>query len=177
MSAWPTNHLGAFMTVDLKSELTRPLALILASLAALGWVLFILSSWSAASVQKTQRLQIVQLSEKSEKLGSELAKQLQAAGALTELQAKIASMRDDLSRVSQTRNDVQAELTTAQRSLSAARRDLSDADRNLQTQNQKLTDLQSAGEQATAEAGDNGSSKSRRGRRGRTSRSFSVRSR
>jgi septal ring factor EnvC (AmiA/AmiB activator) len=168
------------MAVDLKSELTRPPALILTALAVLGWVLFILSSWSAASVQKAQRMQIVQLSEKSDKLGSELAKQLETTGSVADLQAKIASMRDDLSRVSQTRNDVQAELTNAQRNLSATRRDISEADRSFQSQSQKLTDLQSAGEEAAAQSAQSAGPKSSRGRRsgrGRRSRSFSVRSR
>src|ERR1700712_2950062 len=120
------------MAVDIKSELTRPLALILAALAVLGWVLFVLSSWSAASVQKTQRLQIVQLGEKAEKLNADLAQQREAAGALADVQAKVAAAREELTRVGQTRNDVQAELQTAQRTLASTRRDLSEADRNLQ---------------------------------------------
>lgn len=167
------------MAVDLKSELMRPLALILAAFAALGWVLFALSSWSATSVQRAQRLQIAELGEKTDKLGADLAKQVQAAGSLTELQAKIAATREDLSRVSQTRNDLQAELANAQRNLSTMRRDLSETDRNLQAQSQKLTDLQIAGEEASAQAQNVTPSAGKRGRsaRGRRSRSFSVRSR
>jgi hypothetical protein len=59
------------------------------------------------------------------------------------------------------------------------RRDLSEADRNLQAQSQKLTDLQTAGEEAGAQAQNVGPSSGKRGRsaRGRRSRSFSVRSR
>jgi hypothetical protein len=80
--------------------------------------------------------------------------------------------------VSQTRNDVQAELTNAQRNLSATRRDLSEADRNLVAQGQKLSDLQNAGEEAAAAAENVSPRSPRRGRsRGRHSRSFSVRSR
>ena len=167
------------MAVDLKSELARPLALILTALAVLGWVLFALSSWSAASVQKTQRLQIIELGEKADKLGAELAKQSQAIGSLADLQAKVAATRDDLTRVSQTRNDLQTELANTQRNLSATRRDLSDADRNLQAQSQKLADLQTAGEEAAAQAQNVSSSSGKRGRstRGRRSRTFSVRSR
>jgi hypothetical protein len=168
------------MAVDIKSELTRPLALILAALALLGWVLFVLSSWSAASVQKTQRLQIVQLSEKTEKLSADLNQQRETNAALADVQAKLAAAREDLTRVSQTRNDIQADLVTAQRTLSATRRDLTDADRNLQAWNQKLTDMKSS----TDETADvqpvvtPPAARSRRSVRGRrTSRSFNVRSR
>jgi chromosome segregation ATPase len=168
------------MAVDIKSELTRPLALILAALAVLGWVLFVLSSWSSASVQKTQRNQILQLNEKSEKLSADLAQQREAAGALADLQAKVAATREDLTRVSQTRNDIQTELTNAQRSLTATRRDLSEADRNLQTSTQKISEMQSSAEEAVDAAAAATPKPSRGGRRygrHRSSRSFSVRSR
>lgn len=139
------------MAVDLKEECTRPFALILAALAALGWVLFALSSMSSASVQKTQRLQIIDLNAKSEKLAADLAKQVEASGQLAELQNKVGLTREELTRVSQTRADVQSELASAQRNLIGIRRDLTDADRTLQTQAQKLADVQ-AGAEVTATA-------------------------
>ena len=134
------------MAVDLKAECTRPLALLLAALAALGWVLFGLSSWSSASVQKAQRLQILDLTERGEKLSGDLSRQIEASGALADLQAKVGATREELTRVSQTRSDVQADLLAAQRNLSGARRELTEADRNLQSQSQKLADLQSNAE-------------------------------
>ena len=162
------------MAVDLKAELTRPPALILSALAALGWVLFALSSWSAASVQKSQRLQIADLTSRSEQLSTDLARQVQASTSLTELQAKVAATRDELTRVTQTRTDVQAELAAAQRNLQGVRRDLTDADRSLQNQAQRLVDIQTNTEAATATLGDQqqvtrparrGRKWSRRGRR------------
>lgn len=167
------------MPVDLKAECTRPLALILGALAALGWVLFALSSWSAASVQKTQRLQIVDLTAKSEKLSADLTRQVEAAGSLADLQSKVGATREELTRVTQTRTDVQTELATAQRSLSGIRREVSEADRNLQSQAQKLADLQSGADATAAVAPEpqQVTRSSRRGRswsrRGRQSRSFS----
>lgn len=172
------------MPVDLKSELTRPLALILSALAVLGWMLFVLSSWSASATQKTQRLQIVELSERTDKLSSELARQVEASGSLAELQAKVGATREDLTRVTQTRSDVQSELQTMQRNLTNVRREIGEADRNLQTQSQKLSDLQPAADTAPVEAdapaprAGRGSRGGRRWyRRGRSSRSFSVISR
>lgn len=172
------------MPVDLKSELTRPLALILSALAVLGWMLFVLSSWSAAATQKTQRLQIVELSERTDKLSSELARQVETSGSLAELQAKVGATRDDLNRFTQTRNDVQSELQAMQRNLTSVRREIGDADRNLQSQSQKLSDLQPTAETAPTEAETpaprtgRGSRGGRRwSRRGRSSRSFSVISR
>jgi biopolymer transport protein ExbB/TolQ len=168
------------MAVDIKSELTRPLALILAALAMLGWVLFVLSSWSAASVQKTQRLQIVQLTEKTDKLSRDLNQQRETTAALGDVQAKLSAARDDLTRVGQTRNDIQADLITAQRTLAATRRDLTEADRNLQSSNQKLSDIKSTTEE-TADVQPTVAPKAGRTRRTfrgrRASRSFNVRSR
>ncbi len=172
------------MPVDLKSELTRPLALILSALAVLGWMLFALSSWSAASTQKTQRLQIVDLSERTDKLSSELARQVEMSGSLADLQTKVGATREDLTRFTQTRTDVQSELQAMQRNLTNVRREIGDADRNLQNQSQKLSDLQPSAETAPAEA-DAPAAKAGRGsrggrrfsRRGRSSRSFSVISR
>ena len=171
------------MAVDLKAEVTRPLALLLAALAGLGWVMFLLSSWSAASTQKAQRLRIVELSEKTEALGSELARQVEASGSLADLQGKVAATREELGRVSQTRNDVQSDLLAAQRNLSGVRRELSEADRTLQSQASKLTDLKADAEttsttpdvEPTVRSGRRGGR--RWSRRGRQSRSYSVRSR
>lgn len=173
------------MAVDLKSELTRPLALILAALAALGWVLLGLSSWSTASVQKAQRMQIVEVSEKNEKLSAELNRQLQAAGDLAKVQGQLASNREDLNRITQVKADLQQELTGTQRDLQSKRKDLSDLDRTVLVQTQKLSELQSNTPDpgtSTAEASEprvtRGSSRRGRwSRRGRTSRSFSVISR
>jgi hypothetical protein len=56
---------------------------------------------------------------------------------------------------------------------------MTETDRSLQAQNQKLTDLQAAGEEAAAQSQNVSSSSGKRGRstRGRRSRSFSVRAR
>ncbi|MGA0597061.1 hypothetical protein [Enterovirga sp. CN4-39] len=166
------------MAVDIKAELTRPPALILAALAALGWVLFALSSVSATSVQKTQRLQIADLTAKNEQLTTDLARQVEASGALADLQAKVGATREELARVSQTRTDVQNELAAAQRNLQNVKRDLGDADRNLQSQSQRLNELQTNAETAEAQASDQqATSATRRGkkwsRRGRRSVSIS----
>lgn len=168
------------MAVDLKAEMTRPLALLLAAMAALGWVLFVLSSWSSASAQKAQRLRILDLSEKTEKLSADLAKQLEASGSLAALQAQVATTREELGRVSQTRADVQTDLLAAQRNLAGAKRELSEADRSLQA-NRVASDGPSPGDvtaatpevEPTVRSGRRGGRKASR----RSRRSYSVRSR
>ena len=154
------------MAVDIKAELTRPPALILAALAALGWVLFALSSWSATSVQKTQRLQIADLTARNERISADLSRQVEATGAIADLQAKVSATREELARVAQTRSDVQAELTTAQRSLQGVKRELGDAERTVQAQKQTLSELQANAETTAAQATEpRVSSTPRRGRR------------
>ncbi|MDB5512703.1 MAG: chromosome segregation ATPase-like protein [Enterovirga sp.] len=172
------------MPIDIKAELTRPPALLLAALATLGWVLFMLSSWSTASVQKAQRLQIVELTEKADRLSADLGRQVGAAGELMELQTKVGAMREELNRVSQARSDVQADLAAAQRSLQGVRKEVLEADRSLQTQSQKLSELQSNAPETTEAAAPAGQTArpTRRGgrkwtRRGRHTRSFSTISR
>jgi chromosome segregation ATPase len=96
------------------------------------------------------------------------------------VQAKVAAAREELTRVGQTRNDVQAELQTAQRTLASTRRDLSEADRNLQNSTQKVSDAQASTEESTETAEAATPRRSTRGRhsgRRRTSRSFRIRSR
>ena len=172
------------MTVDLKHEFTRPLALILAALAALGWVLFLLSSWSTASVQKAQRLQIIEATERSEKLAAELSRQVAASGAVADLETRVAATREDLMRITQAKSDVQSELNGAQKNLAVLRREASDVDRTMQAQNQKLNDLQTSSAEFTSATPDAVAAvkpaprgRVQWGRRGRTSRYFSVVSR
>lgn len=179
--------------VALRHELTRPLALILAALAALGWVLFGLSSWSAASVQKTQRLQIMEAVEKADRSSTELARHVAASASILDLEKKVQATRDDLTRMSAVRSDVATEIAGAQRRLSAVRKDVTEADRNLAIQAQKLSDLQSSaagdsGGGAEADPGPDTTPAARAGRgakrgggrwtrRGRSYRSYSIMSR
>lgn len=172
--------------VDLRQELTRPPALILGAFAALGWVLFGLSSWSAASVQKTQRLQIIEATEKSERLGAELQRHVAASASIADLERKALATREELTRMSAVKADVGAEIASAQRQLSAVRRDVTEADRTRALQGQKLTDAQPDGAAAAPEAAEPApaaagvSRKNRRGRwsrRGRSYRSYSIMSR
>lgn len=174
--------------VDLRHELMRPFALILAAFAALGWVLFCLSSWSAASVQKTQRLQIMEAAEKSDKLSAELNRQMAANANIVELEKKVAATREELARMSAVKADVTSEIEGAQRKLATVRRDVNEADRSLAMQSQKLSDLQSSAADAaagaqpdadaapTAKAG-RGGKRGRWTRRGRSYRSYSIMSR
>ena len=169
--------------VDLRQEATRPLALILAALAALGWVLFGLSSWSSASVQKTQRLQIMEATEKSDRLGAELAKHQATSASIVDLEKKVLVAREELNRMSAVRTDIATEIAGAQRKLTSVRRDVTEADRTLAIQNQKLSEFQpSMSDPGKAEPdaeepqsrASRGAKKGRWTRRGRSSRSYSI---
>ena len=175
--------------VDLRHEVTRPLALILAAFAALGWVLFGLSSWSAASVQKAQRLQIMEATEKSDRASAELAKHVATAASAAELEKKVLATREELSRMEAVKSDVATEIVGAQKRLTSVRRDVTEADRTLAIQNQKLSEAQSAAPDpgaAEPEAGAAPSGRAGRGakrgggrwtRKGRSYRSYSIMSR
>ena len=80
---------------------------------------------------------------------------------------KVGATREELTRVTQTRADVQSELASAQRNLLGTRREMSEADRSLQNQSQKLADIQSSAEATAAVVPENTqiARPSRRGRR------------
>lgn len=176
--------------VDLRHEVTRPLALILAAFAALGWVLFGLSSWSSASVQKAQRLQIMEATEKSDRAGAELAKMVAASSSVADLEKKVLASREELDRMAAVRADVASEIAGSQRKLTTVRREITEADRTLAIQNQKLGEAQNpaAADPGAAEPDDGASQGSKAGRgakrgggrwsrRGRSYRSYSIMSR
>lgn len=174
--------------VDLRHEFTRPLALILAALAALGWVLFGLSSWSSASVQKAQRLQIMEATEKSERANVELSKHLAAAANVADLEKKVLAGREELNRMSAVRADMATEIATTQRKLTTVRREVTEADRTLAVQNQKLNEIQTSSADPGPAASDADATPTRAGRgakrgggrwtrRGRSYRSYSIMSR
>lgn len=174
--------------VDLRQELTRPLALILAALAALGWVLFGLSSWSSTSVQKAQRLQIMEISEKNNRVTAELAKQQETAANIADLEKKVLAGREELNRMSAVRTDMATEIASTQRKLTTVRREVTEADRTLAGQNQKLNEIQTSAADPGPAAADADATPTRAGRgakrgggrwtrRGRSYRSYSIMSR
>ena len=95
--------------------------LILAALAVLGWGLYIYSMRSGVSERGRLREQITHLDTAQERLKLQLTAQEQAAGAIADLQNKIAVATNDLQRTTAEREKGAAELQAMQKEVEAQR--------------------------------------------------------
>jgi uncharacterized protein HemX len=95
---------GGYLSV--KQELQRPLPLALAGAAALGWMVVAWFAWSASAQHAEFRRSEAARTE----LAGELARQRQATGQLADLQAKIATAEQDLTRLNQSVEQAQTQL-------------------------------------------------------------------
>jgi septal ring factor EnvC (AmiA/AmiB activator) len=123
------------MTAHASSVTYRWVALLMAVVAVLGWGLFFMISTSAASVEDAQRIQIARLAEERDRLEAEIREQRSRATQLADLEAKLATARDNLARTTEaietarTRYDeARAALASTQSALSAQRVELASAE-------------------------------------------------
>jgi len=106
------------MLETIGTELRRPVPLLLAALALLGWIVAIGFMVSRASV--ADRLETAE-TERSD-LAAQLQTQQQASGELADLQARLASTNDEVTQITRGREAAQQELAAAQGALADAQR-------------------------------------------------------
>ncbi len=75
---------------------SRPFLIGLAAATLLGWGLFIYAELDKADNQHGARREILALTANQESLSTQLAQQEQAAGSITDLQAKIVAAKPRL---------------------------------------------------------------------------------
>ena len=95
------------MAIDLGTEFRRPVTIALAAAALLGWIVVIALGVSANSQKTRFRTQTQQAQAMNQQLASELASERQAAGTLSDLQAKITAAQGQLNQLNQTRDQAQ----------------------------------------------------------------------
>jgi chromosome segregation ATPase len=122
------------MNIDWKTELTRPVTLVLAALALVGWIIAISQFSAKSSLRASADSQIGALTATRQQLTSELDQQRQASGTLADLQRRTeeattaanAAGRDrdaaaaQLAETKKAGEDATASLAAAQGQLSAA---------------------------------------------------------
>ena len=102
------------MAIDYRSELRRPLSLVLAGIAVLGWILP-LSLWLSYSNRlQASRAEAARLQQAEVAVREQLDEQRRTAGSLTDLQAKVADAQRELGQLNQAREQVQVQITGLQ---------------------------------------------------------------
>ena len=95
----------------------RTLSLILTFLTLVGWGAFAYSAGSAAIATHDLRAELAQSKAAQDQLLAERNQQQAAAGDLAQLQAKLASTRQDLDTLARQREQARAQVATAQQEL------------------------------------------------------------
>src|SRR4051812_42898430 len=105
--------------MDIKQRLKahRTLILILTFLALVGWGAFAYSAGSSAIATHDLRAELAQLQASQDQLLAERNQQQAAAGDLAQLQAKLASTRQDLDTPARQREQARAQVATTQQEL------------------------------------------------------------
>jgi len=95
----------------------RTLSLILTFLTLVGWGAFAYSAGSAAIATHDLRAELAQSKAAQDQLRAERDQHQAAVGDLTQIQAKLASARQDLDTLAQKREQARAQVATAQQEL------------------------------------------------------------
>ena len=105
------------MPFDMKAELRRPVALALAAIAVLGWVLFAYMASSRTSQGQRDRGELRELANARQSTATELTQLRQNAGSLAELQAKTAGATEQLNAANTASEQAKAQLRAVQKDI------------------------------------------------------------
>src|SRR5215204_4305798 len=107
----PVMLLRGMVRMDMARRLNahRVLSLALCSLALVGWGAFAYAAGSSASAERRFREELVHLKASQDQLLAERNQQQAAVGDLSQLQAKLASAREDLETLAQKREQARAQ--------------------------------------------------------------------
>src|SRR5215210_4283781 len=95
----------------------RTLSLILTFLTLVGWGAFAYSAGSSAIATHDLRAELAQLQASQDQVLAERNRQQEAAGDLAQLQAKLASAREDLDTLAHKREQARAQVAAAQQEM------------------------------------------------------------
>src|SRR5687768_1723191 len=112
------------MAIDYRSEVKRPLTLILLSAAVLGWLLA-LSIWFSSSRQLHEsRADTARLQQAEVALRGQLDQQQRIGGTLADLEVRIADAQRQVAQLNQAREQAQTQLATTQETFQTAQQQL-----------------------------------------------------
>ncbi len=129
------------MPSDTASAVYRWVAGLVAVAAVAGWGSFFFLSASSASVQEAHAQTVQQLQQERSRLGEELGERRAKAAEIADLEAKLAAVRSDLARVTQTHEQAKAALASVQSELAAGRAELASRREELAAVTRDLTQV------------------------------------
>jgi Skp family chaperone for outer membrane proteins len=112
------------MAADSTAVTYRWLAGLMVVLAVSGWALFFVHSTTTAAQSDAQRIEFAQLKQERTKLEAEVQARKQGNEDLAALEAKLAAMRDEVTRLTQSAEQARARQAQAQAAASASQNEL-----------------------------------------------------
>jgi peptidoglycan hydrolase CwlO-like protein len=120
--------LPGMVRMDLNRRLNanRALSATMSFLALMGWGAFAYSAGSSASAARDLRAELAQSKAAQDRLLAERTQQQEAWGDLSQLQAKLASTRQEIAALAQRREQAKAPMAAVQQDLTALVKRLDD---------------------------------------------------
>ncbi len=109
------------MDIDWKTEIKRPVTLILAALTLVGWIVAISEISLNSSLRANTSTQIGQLTAARQQLSTELNQQQKASGTLADVQKKTAETTAAADKAAQDRDAAATQLVEANKAIEAAK--------------------------------------------------------
>src|SRR5215207_10291184 len=102
------------MAFDYRAELKRPASLVLAAIAALGWLLALGIGFSSSDQMQEARAETTRLQQAQVDLQRQLDEQQRTGRTLASLEDRVAGSQQQLTQITQAREQAQAQLATLQ---------------------------------------------------------------
>ena len=110
------------MALDYRSELRRPVTLVLLALAVLGWFVSVVALVGQSQSRSRYRDEIRQLSNTQTSLKSELDQWRQAGGSLADFQAKVRAAQEHAQQSEAARAQAHDQALAAQNAIENQKR-------------------------------------------------------
>src|SRR3954453_7709252 len=130
---------GDAVDVDWKAEVKRPVTLVVAALALIGWIVAISQLSAKTSLQASTSAQIGQLTAARQQLATELDQQQKASGTLVEVQKKTAEATAAADKAARDRDAAAAQLAETGKAIEAAKGSLAGAEAELNAVTEQIT--------------------------------------
>ena len=114
------------MPLDYRSELARPISLVLAGLAVLGWVVALGLGLSGADEREASEATISRLQQSEAGLRTQLAEHQRSSGAVADLQNRSAAAQQQLTQLTQAKEQAKVQLNTLRQTLTTTQQHLTD---------------------------------------------------
>src|SRR3954453_2345683 len=124
--------------IHYRSELRRPVSLVLLGLAFLGWIVVARLAWVHSESGHDYRRQVRLLEIAEANARGEFAQLRQASGSLAEHQGKITAAQSYLTQLEQSRAEARARLGESEQSLEGRRREAAEAAKTTEATMQRL---------------------------------------